>query len=139
MKNVTHENQELATQNEGKSKASKKAKPRGRPRKSEDEQRTYPILVYFDKDTYDGIEAICKAENKSKSTVVYELIINGGYKEPLDAEETKMLRGLYNLGNNLNQLSKQANTYGMYDALAKQNKELADQVAELVVKLNERI
>ncbi len=139
MKNVTPENQKFATLTEGKSKVSKKAKPRGRPRKTEDEQRTHAVLVYLDKDTYEGVEAICKAEGKSKSTVVYELIINGGYKEPLDEEETTLLRGLYNLGNNLNQLAKQANTYGMYDGLAKQTKDLADQVADLVVKLNERI
>ena len=72
-----------------------------------------PILVYFDKETYEGIVAICKADGRSKCSVVDNVGVLGGYKEPLDDEETKLLRLLYNMVNNLNQLARQANTYGM--------------------------
>lgn len=110
MNEVTPNSQKSATQDKGgKRKYTKSKKPCGRPRKAEDEQRTMPILVYFDKETYEGIVAICR----SKSSVVYNFVVNGGYKEPLDDEETKLLRSLYNMVNNLNQLARQANTYGM--------------------------
>lgn len=140
MNDVTPDNQKSATQNKGgKRKYTKAKKPRGRPRKAADEQRTMPILVYFDKETYEGIVAICEADGRSKSSVVYDFVVNGGYKEPLDAEETKLLRSLYNMANNLNQLARQANTYGMYDQLARQTSSLANDISELIVKLNEKI
>ncbi len=139
MENVTPKNQESAALNKGKRKYTKKSKPRGRPRLNDDKKHKYPAQVYFDKETIEGLTAICENENRSMSSVVNEFVVKGGYKEPLTEEQTMLLRSLYNLANNLNQLAKKANTYGMFSELAEQNTKLANEISDLIVKLNETI
>jgi hypothetical protein len=46
------------------------------------------------------------------SVYCHDAILNGEIKEPLKKEEMEMLRGLSNMGNNLNQLTKTAKFLG---------------------------
>ncbi len=131
--------QESATSNEGK-KNKRGKRPKGRPRKNKDEQKKYPVMVYFDLLPYEALLEVQRQDHgRPLASIVYELVTNGYYKMPLNDEQTALLRSLYNVGNNLNQLTRQANTYGMFTSLATQTKKLADEISDLIIKLNDSI
>ncbi|MBR1504014.1 MAG: plasmid mobilization relaxosome protein MobC [Prevotella sp.] len=71
------------------------------------------------------------------STIVYELAINGCVREPFTKEEVSMLRSLSGMANNLNQLARQANTYG-FQQMAIEVANVVRKVDDLLIKISEK-
>ena len=109
----------------------------GRPKKPEDELRTYPVKVYFDEANYRKLMNRSKRTGLSLSGIVYELAINGYIKEPLSREEVSLLRSLSGMANNLNQLARQANTYG-FQAAAVEVSEVVGKIDSLLIRISEK-
>ena len=71
------------------------------------------------------------------STIIYELAINGYVREPFTKEEVSMLRSLSGMANNLNQLARQANTYGIQQ-MAIEVSNVVRKVDDLLIKISEK-
>ncbi len=109
---------------------------RGRPPKPDCEQRLYPVKVYFDHDSIMAIDELVARTGKSRSTIVYEIVLNGSVKEPLTTEQTGYIRKLAGMSNNLNQLAHEAHVDNNED-LAKRNHDAADKIDALIDKLGD--
>jgi len=59
------------------------------------------------------LKALARQSGRTQSEVVRSLIKNGHVKERIDKQTLGMLRILIGEATNLNQLARQANTYGM--------------------------
>ena len=99
--------------------------------------RTYPVKVYFDEANYRKLMNRSKRTGLSLSGIVYELAINGYIKEPLSREEVSLLRSLSGMANNLNQLARQANTYG-FQAAAVEVSEVVGKIDSLLIRISEK-
>ena len=109
----------------------------GRPKKPEDELRLYPVKVYFDEANYRKLMNRSKRTGLSLSGIVYDLAINGYIKEPISREEVSLLRSLSGMANNLNQLARQANTYG-FQAAAVEVSEVVGRIDNLLIRISEK-
>ncbi len=108
---------------------------RGRPPKPKEALRPYSVKVNFDHDSIMVIDELVARTGKSRSTVVYELVLNGSIKEPLTKEQTSELRKLAGMSNNLNQLGHEAHV-NYSDDLAQRNYDIADKIDAVVEKLS---
>ncbi len=109
---------------------------RGRPPKPEGEQRLYPVKVYFDHDSIMAIDELVARTGKSRSTIIYEMVLNGSIKEPLTTEQTGYIRKLAGMSNNLNQLAHESHV-NYSDDLAQRNYDAADKIDALIDKLSD--
>ena len=109
----------------------------GRPKKPEDELRIYPVKVYFDETNFRKLQNRSKRTGLSLSGIVYDLAINGYIKEPISREEITLLRSLSGMANNLNQLARQANTYG-FQAAAVEVSEVVGKIDSLLIRISEK-
>ena len=80
----------------------------GRPKKSSVSQKSKTIGVCFSEPELYALRHRAKKANLPLSVYCHDAILNGEIKEPLKKEELEVLRGLSNMGNNLNQLTKTA-------------------------------
>ena len=109
----------------------------GRPRKSEDELRLYPVKVYFDKASYRKLMNRSRRTGQPLSTIVYDLAVNGYVREPFTKEEVSLLRSLSGVANNLNQIARQAhvsNFLEVYDDV----KEVVGKIDDLLIRFSEK-
>ena len=109
----------------------------GRPRKSEDELRLYPVKVYFDKASYRKLMNRSRRTGQPLSTIVYDLAVNGYVREPFTKEEVTLLRSLSGVANNLNQITRQAhvsNFLEVYDDV----KEVVGKIDDLLIRFSEK-
>ena len=109
----------------------------GRPRKSEDELRLYPVKVYFDKASYRKLMNRSRRTGQPLSTIVYDLAVNGYVREPFTKEEVTLLRSLSGVANNLNQITRQAhvsNLIEVYDDV----KEVVGKIDNLLIRFSEK-
>ena len=109
----------------------------GRPKKPENELRLYPVKVYFDEANHRKLMNRSRRTGQPLSTIVYELAINGYVREPFTKEEVSMLRSLSGMANNLNQLARQANTYG-FQQMAIEVANVVRKVDDLLIKISEK-
>ena len=109
----------------------------GRPKKPENELRLYPVKVYFDEANHRKLMNRSRRTGQPLSTIVYELAINGYVREPFTKEEVSMLRSLSGMANNLNQLARQANTYG-FQQMAIEVTNVVRKVDDLLIKISEK-
>ena len=109
----------------------------GRPKKPEDELRIYPVKVYFDEANFRKLQNRSKRTGLSLSCIVYDLAINCYIKEPISREEITLLRSLSGMANNLNQLARQANTYG-FQAAAVEVSEVVGKIDRLLIRISEK-
>ena len=109
----------------------------GRPKKPENERRLYPVKVYFDEANHRKLMNRSRRTGQPLSTIVYELAINGYVREPFTKEEVSMLRSLSGMANNLNQLARQANTYG-FQQMAIEVANVVRKVDDLLIKISEK-
>ena len=85
-----------------------KKKKNGRPKKSSVSRKSKTIGVCFSEPELYAIRHRATKANLPLSVYCHDAILNGEIKEPLKKEELDILRGLANMGNNLNQLTKTA-------------------------------
>lgn len=107
----------------------------GRPKMADGLRRTYSVRVYFDRENYGKLVSRSKLTGMSLSSIVYELTVNGCLKEALPRDLASCLRGMATMPNNLNQLAHEAHLYG-YKAVEERDKDLAEKIAEVLVKLS---
>ena len=109
----------------------------GRPKKPENELRLYPVKVYFDEANHRKLVNRSRRTGMPLSTIVYELAVNGYVCEPFTREEVSLLRSLSGMANNLNQLARQANTYG-FQQMAIDVGNVLKKVDDLLIKISEK-
>ena len=109
----------------------------GRPKKPKNELRLYPVKVYFDEANHRKLINRSHRTGQPLSTIIYELAINGYVREPFTKEEVSMLRSLSGMANNLNQLARQANTYGIKQ-MAIEVSNVVRKVDDLLIKISEK-
>lgn len=83
-----------------------------------------------------AIDELVTRTGKSRSTIIYEMVLNGSVKEPLTTEQTGYIRKLAGMSNNLNQLAHEAHV-DKNDDLAKRNYDAADKIDTLIDKLSD--
>lgn len=108
----------------------------GRPSIPENERKSYPVKVYFDKGSYKKLCRISTRENLSLSSIVYQLVVNGKITSRLSTEETSYIRKLAGMANNLNQLTHLSHIYGIFRTEEDLNR-LLKQIDEIIVKISE--
>lgn len=109
----------------------------GRPKKPENELRQHPVKVYFDTANYRKLLNRSRRTGQTLSSIVYELTVNGYVREPFTREEVSLLRSLSGMANNLNQLARQANTYG-FQQMAIEVGNVAKKVDDLLIRFSEK-
>lgn len=85
----------------------------GRPPMQEDERRQHPVKTGFNDLDHDTL--VYRADNAgmSVSEFVHEAALNTPVKAHISDEHIEQVRGLAAMGNNLNQIARQANTSGL--------------------------
>lgn len=109
----------------------------GRPKKPENELRLYTVKVYFDEANHRKLINRSRRTGQPLSTIVYELAVNGYVRESFTREEVSLLRSLSGMANNLNQLARQANTYG-FQQMAIEIGNVAKKVDDLLIRFSEK-
>ena len=109
----------------------------GRPKKPENELRLYTVKVYFDEANHRKLINRSRRTGQPLSTIVYELAVNGYVRESFTREEVSLLRYLSGMANNLNQLARQANTYG-FQQMAIEIGNVAKKVDDLLIRFSEK-
>lgn len=108
----------------------------GRPKLPDGEKRDCPVKVYFDRANYTKLARRSKRTGRPLSEIVYELAVNGYVKEPVSQGVAHCLRALAGMANNLNQLAHLGHIHGAQH-IANENKQLSQEISDLIVKLNE--
>ena len=109
----------------------------GRPKKSEDELRLFPVKVYFDEQSYRKLLNKRRRTGMSLSSLVYELAVNGYVKEPISQKEASLLRSLAGMANNLNQLAHEAHIHHFFQ-MEDRVQHLANEINEVIIRISER-
>ena len=89
--------------------------------------------------SYDHLHGSVRFARRSKQTqsaVIRSLIENGTVRERITKEHIHIIRQLIGESTNLNQLAKQANTYGFF-AAAKRCEEMAQRINQLIKQLKD--
>ena len=85
----------------------------GRPKKSSLTRKSKTIGVCFSEQEFYAIKHRAKQANLPISIYCHDAILNGEIKEPIKKEDMEILKGLANMGNNLNQFVKTARFVNM--------------------------
>lgn len=85
----------------------------GRPKKSSTVRKSKTIGVCFSEPELYAIKHRAKQANLPVSIYCHDAILNGTIKEPIKKEDMEVLKGLANMGNNLNQFVKTARFMNM--------------------------
>ena len=109
----------------------------GRPKKSKDELRLFPVKVYFDEQSYRKLLNKRRRTGMSLSSLVYELAVSGYIKEPISKEEASLLRSLAGMANNLNQLAHEAHIHH-FSQMEERVQYLANEINEVLIRISER-
>ena len=89
------------------------------------------ITLRLTDDELGWLGALCRRSRQSKSETIRSLIMNGINKEHL-----AVIRQLIGESTNLNQLARQANTYGFF-AVADKCENMAKAVSQLITRLKD--
>jgi predicted DNA binding CopG/RHH family protein len=91
---------------------SNRKKKGGRPKKSSTVRKSKTIGVCFSEPELYAIKHRAAKANLPISIYCHDAILDGIIKEPIKKEDMEVLKGLSNMGNNLNQLVKNARFIG---------------------------
>lgn len=108
----------------------------GRPKKSSTDRKSKTIGVCFSGQELYAIKHRAKQANLPISVYCHDAILNGEIKEPIKKEDMELLKGLANMGNNFNQLVKNARFMGM-KAFANQAQNLFYSIQIIMGKLSD--
>lgn len=108
----------------------------GRPKKSSITRKSKTIGVCFSEPELYEIRHKAKRANLPISIYCHDAIMNGEIKEPIKKEDMEILKGLANMGNNLNQLVKNARFMGT-KALENQAQNLFENIIEIINTLSD--
>ena len=82
------------------------------------------------------LEVLSRRSKRTKSEVIRALIEQGSVRERITRDHLHIIRQLIGESTNLNQLAKQANTYGFF-VVADQCQETASHISQLIKRLKD--
>ena len=94
------------------------------------------VTLRLTDDELGWLDALCRRSKRSKSETIRSLIINGTVRERITKEHLAVIRQLIGESTNLNQLARQANTYGFF-AVADKCENMAKTVFQLITRLKD--
>ncbi len=115
---------------------SDKKKRGGRPKKSSITRKSKTIGVCFSEPELYEIRHKAKRANLPISIYCHDAILSGEIKEPIKKEDMEVLKGLANMGNNLNQFVKNARFMGT-KTLESQAQNLFENIMEIINNLSD--
>ena len=77
-------------------------------------EKKYTITLRLSYDQFAWLGALCRRSKQTQSAVIRSLIESGTVRERITKEHIHIIRQLIGESTNLNQLAKQANTYGFF-------------------------
>ena len=77
-------------------------------------EKKYTITLRLSYNQFAWLGALCRRSKQTQSAVIRSLIENGTVRERITKEHIHIIRQLIGESTNLNQLAKQANTYGFF-------------------------
>ena len=99
-------------------------------------EKKYTITLRLSYDQFAWLGALCRRSKQTQSAVIRSLIENGTVRERITKEHIHIIRQLIGESTNLNQLAKQANTYGFF-AVADKCENMAKAVSQLITRLKD--
>lgn len=108
----------------------------GRPKKSSITRKSKTIGVCFSEPELYEIRHKAKRANLPISIYCHDAIMNGEIKEPIKKEDMEVLKGLSNMGNNLNQFVKNTRFMGT-KTLENQAQNLFENIMEIINTLSD--
>lgn len=97
-------------------------------------EKKYTITLRLTDMQYTLLGAICRRTKRTQSEVIRSFIENGSVRERITQEHIHIIRQLIGESTNLNQLARQANTYGFF-AVADRCEEMAQHINQLIKQL----
>lgn len=94
------------------------------------------ITLRLTDDQLTWLGALSRRSKRSKSEVIRSLIEQGSVRERITREHLHIIRQLIGESTNLNQLAKQANTYGFF-AVADRCQEIGNHISQLIKQLKD--
>lgn len=94
------------------------------------------ITLRLTDDQLTWLGALCRRSKRCKSEVIRSLIEQGSVRERITHEHLHIIRQMIGESTNLNQLAKQANTYGFF-AIADRCQEIANHISQLIKQLKD--
>ena len=77
-------------------------------------EKKYTVTLRLSYQQYAWLSALCRQSKQTQSEVIRSLIENGSVRERITQEHIHIIRQLIGESTNLNQLARQANTYGFF-------------------------
>ena len=99
-------------------------------------EKKYTITLRLSYDQFAWLGALCSRSQQPQSAVIRSLIESGTVRERITKEHIHIIRQLIGESTNLNQLAKQANTYGFF-AVAERCEEMAQRINQLIKQLKD--
>lgn len=99
-------------------------------------EKKYTITLRLSYQQHAWLDALCRRSKQTQSEVIRSLIENGSVRERITQEHIYIIRQLIGESTNLNQLAKQANTYGFF-AVADRCEEMAQYINQLIKQLKD--
>lgn len=94
------------------------------------------ITLRLTDDQLAWLGALSRRSKRSKSEVIRSLIEQGSVRERITREHLHIIRQLIGESTNLNQLAKQANTYGFF-TVADRCQEMGNHISQLIKQLKD--
>lgn len=94
------------------------------------------VTLRLTDDELGWLSALCRRSRQSRSETIRSLIMNGTVRERINKEHISIIRQLIGESTNLNQLARQANTYGFF-AVAEKCENMAKEVSQLIARLKD--
>lgn len=99
-------------------------------------EKKHIVTLRLSEEQLDWLEALCRRSKRSKSEVIRSLLEHGSVRERISKEHLHIIRQLIGESTNLNQLAKQANTFG-FISVAKECLEMAKSISQLIRRLKD--
>lgn len=115
----------------------RRRKSAGRPRLSDTERRRHAVLVVYNDSEYKRLLGLCKRANMLPAVFLRELSLVGTVREAMPKDVIALLRGLNGMGNNLNQLAREAHISG-FTSVEKSLRRHLDYIDMLITKYKRR-
>lgn len=99
-------------------------------------EKKYTITLRLSYQQHAWLGALCRRSKQTQSEVIRSLIESGSVRERITREHIHIIRQLIGESTNLNQLARQANTYGFF-AVANRCEEMAQYINQLIKRLKD--